>query len=129
MEQSILLVEDTPFYSRLIAYLLSQQGLYQSCWAQTGSQAVLFAEQRVRLLFLLDYRLPDMTGIVLYDQLHTLAKREMVLALLLSAEFPSRELEEQVARRNIGGMRKPFKADEFLLTVERLVKKQNRSPL
>jgi CheY-like chemotaxis protein len=129
MEQSILVVEDTPFYGRLMVYLLSCQNLYQTQWANTGHQALLLAQQSVPLLFLLDYRLPDMTGIALYDRLHALVKRERVPALLLSADFPSREIEEQLTLRKISGMRKPFKAEEFLLSVERLIKNQNLSLL
>lgn len=122
MEQSILLIEDTPFYGLLVLAFLSRNGHYQTRWAQTGGQALLLAKESVPLLFLLDYRLPDMTGIALYDQLHTLDGRERVPALLLSADFPNKELEERLALRGIGGMSKVFTTEALLLSIERLIK-------
>ena len=122
MEQSILLVEDTPFYGLLVLAFLSRNGHYQTRWAQTGGQALLLAKESVPLLFLLDYRLPDMTGIALYDQLHKLDGRESVPALLLSADFPNKELEERLALRGIDGMSKVFTTEALLLSIERLIK-------
>jgi DNA-binding response OmpR family regulator len=123
MEKIILVVEDTPFYGTLLVYVLSHQALYQTRLVQTGRQALLLAREIIPLLFLLDYRLPDMTGLALFDQLHRGAGQEMVPALLLSADLPNRELEAQLSFRKIRGMSKPFKTDDLLLTIEQLVRK------
>ncbi len=123
MEQIILLVEDTPFYGALLLYFLSHQTPYETRLAQTGCQALTMSKEIVPLLFLLDYRLPDMTGIALYDQLHKGEGQELVPALLLSADLPNQRLEEQLTLRHIPGMSKPFKIDDLLLLIEQLIKK------
>jgi CheY-like chemotaxis protein len=87
MEGFILVVDDTPFYGKLIVSLLSSKTSYQIQLVEMGHDALNAATGIIPLLFLLDYRLPDMTGIELYDQLHKREGREMVPAIMVSADL------------------------------------------
>ncbi len=64
-------------------------------------------------LFLLDYHLPSMDGIELYDHLHATKGLEQIPAILLSANLPRKELE----KRKMVGVRKPFELDTLLNTI------------
>jgi len=68
-------------------------------------------------LFILDYRLPSMNGIDLYDQLHTVKGLEDTPGIMLSAYLPKHEIE----KRSLVALSKPFELDELLDTVEKLL--------
>jgi len=67
-------------------------------------------------LLLLDYLLPGMNGIELYDRLEEVAP---IPAILMTA---SRQLpQEQIQQRQLITFRKPFELDVFLATIETLL--------
>jgi CheY-like chemotaxis protein len=68
-------------------------------------------------LFILDYHLPSMNGIELYDQLHAKKELEHVPAVVISAQLPRKDIE----KRDIIGMNKPLELDELLHTIEGLL--------
>jgi CheY-like chemotaxis protein len=68
-------------------------------------------------LFILDYQLPRMNGIELYDKLHSIDGLDSVPAVLISARLPKQEID----KRRIIGMSKPLELDEFLHTIEELL--------
>ena len=121
MEDTILVVDDDPFYGNLLVSILSRNMLYQMRVVQTGSQALKVAQEITPILLLLDYQLPDMTGIKLYDQLHDIAGWELVPAIMLSSELPNQELEEQLLLRDMIGMNKLLNIEYFLQAIERAV--------
>lgn len=123
MEETILVIDDNLFYGQLIAHTLSHNTSYRTRHVQTGSQALTVAKSITPILFLLDYELPDMNGIQLYDQLREIEGRAQVPAILLSANLPNRELEEQLAGRKMIGISKPCQVSLLLLTIELLVAK------
>ncbi len=126
MEGIILVIDDNLFYSQLIAHALSRNTPYHTQCVQTGSQALAFAKSIVPILFLLDYQLPDTNGIALYDQLHKIDGRAVVPAILLSANLPDQELEEQLAGRQMIGISKPCQVSHLLLTIELLMMKYSQ---
>ena len=128
MEETILVIDDNLFYGQLIAYMVSRNTPYHTRCVQTGSQALTAAKSITPILFLLDYELPDMNGIELYDQLCEIEGRALVPAILLSANLPDRSLEEQLAGRKMIGISKPCQLSLLLLTIELLVAKYNYKP-
>jgi CheY-like chemotaxis protein len=68
-------------------------------------------------LLILDYRLPDITGIELYDRIHTINKSKVIPTILMSATNPS----EEIAPRNIVLIEKPFELDRLLETINTLL--------
>jgi CheY-like chemotaxis protein len=68
-------------------------------------------------LFVLDYLLPRMNGIDLYDQLHATKELEDIPAIMMSANLPASEAR----KRKITCLKKPFELDELLQTIEKLI--------
>jgi len=70
-------------------------------------------------LFLLDYYLPDMNGIVLYDRLHVRKDLEAVPALMTGAYLEA--AADDIKQRGLPALEKPFELDEFLSIIESIV--------
>jgi CheY-like chemotaxis protein len=118
VSKTILLVEDDEVTGSLISEIIAQETPHQVLLARDGFQALeLVKEFETRPhLFILDYRLPGMNGIKLYDQLHAIQELDHIPAIILSASIE--EHKDQIQTRNIIGLGKPFDTDEFLLTIE-----------
>jgi DNA-binding NtrC family response regulator len=113
----ILVVEDDTAVGELLLLALARETSYQPLLVST-EQEVLRAVQEVKpALFLLDYQLPQMTGIELYDDLHARTELATVPAIVMSANLPYRELQE----RHLVGVEKPFDLDDLLQTIERVL--------
>jgi len=82
--------------------------------------AALHFTQHVKpQLFLLDYYLPDMNGIVLYDRLHVRKELETVPALMTGAYLEA--AADDIKQRGLPALEKPFELDEFLSIIESIV--------
>ena len=81
----ILLVEDDPANAQFFLHILTQEASFRVFWATNGMAALHFTQHVKPQLFLLDYYLPDMNGIVLYDRLHMRKELEAVPALMTGA--------------------------------------------
>ena len=115
--KTILIVEDDANIGEVFVQAISQETSYFAILAIDGDQALNIVENVKPNLFILDYQLPRMNGIELYDNLHAIKGLEHVQAIMMSAQLPRRELE----KRKIVGMHKPIDLDEFLQTIERLL--------
>jgi CheY-like chemotaxis protein len=71
-------------------------------------------------LFLIEYRLPDMNGLALYDQLHAIPGLEDVPALLINAGL-SDEVKHEAEQRKLVMLEKPFDLDDFLHVIHRML--------
>jgi CheY-like chemotaxis protein len=115
----ILLVEDDAVNAACIAELISQETPYHVFVATTSLEAVNFARHIRPHLLIVDYRLPDMNGIHLYDHLHRLPAVEATPAILLSACLE--DCLDAIETRHLLGFRKPFDLDDFLSTIEEVL--------
>ena len=68
-------------------------------------------------LLILNYHLPAMSGIELYDKIAN--RWGDIPTIMISANLP----QADVAKRAIVGLHKPFELDELLNTVEKLLEK------
>jgi DNA-binding NtrC family response regulator len=116
-EKTILVVEDDTSIGELVVQTLVQETPYQAVLVSDGSQALNAIHDIKPNLFILDYRLPDMSGIDLYDKLHTMQGLEDTPGIMISATLPKRELKQ----RALVGINKPFELSQLLDTVEKLV--------
>jgi len=118
VSKTILVVEDDEVTGTLISEIITQETSHTVLLARDGFRALeLVKEFAARPhLFILDYRLPGMDGIKLYDQLHAISELDHIPAIILSASIE--EHKDQIQARNIIGLGKPFDTDEFLLTIE-----------
>lgn len=118
----IFLVEDDAANGELLLELLLRVWHYNALLFADEFQ-VLKAVQFVKpLLFILDYRLPHMNGIALYDQLHAREELHDVPAIILTASLHT--LEDEVHSRGLIALGKPFDIDEFLATIEKVVEER-----
>lgn len=113
----VLLVEDDVDIGEVLLEIITQETPYQAVLKTDGQEALAAVQSQKPDLFILDYHLPHMTGIELYDKLHAIDELARVPALMISARLPLQELK----KRNIVGMNKPIDLDDFLQTIDRFL--------
>lgn len=102
--------------------LRSEKGQYHLLFVNDAYEALLVARQRKPDLFLIDYHLPGMDGIQLYDHLHAQEGCNAIPALLMSAT--AGRWQEERHKRQLPGLEKPFSIEELLEALERILADQ-----
>lgn len=115
--KTVLVVEDDTGIGTFLVQAILQETTHQAMLVTDGLQALKAVASIKPSLFILDYQLPRMNGIELYDRLHSIAGMEHVPAMVISARLPKQE----IAKRKIIGMNKPLELDDFLQTIESLL--------
>jgi two-component system, response regulator, stage 0 sporulation protein F len=100
----ILIVEDDENVGEFLQQVIDEQTPYQTTLVQDGTRALEKAQQIQPCLLLLDYRLPGMDGLEVYDHLQSMEETRGVPAIMMSASLPTEELQ----RRGIYQLRKPM---------------------
>jgi cyclic di-GMP phosphodiesterase len=114
----IVLVDDDEEIGTLISELIHEHAKHEVRHHVTGHQALQAMSTSPSHLFILDYNLPDMSGLELHDQLHTMEHLRNVPTLLISSvKPPLRELQ----KRAITFLAKPFDLMELLKTITKLL--------
>ena len=113
----ILIVEDDLATGEVLTLAISQETNYRPQLTTTGREALQFVQQIKPDLIILDYRLPDMTGLTLYDRFQSIEALKAIPVILMSA---ARGFDE-IGLRDITLIDKPFDLDYFLKTIERLL--------
>lgn len=114
---TILIVEDDKDISSFLVEAIHQETPHLALSAADGNQALNILHDCKPSLLLLDYGLPDMNGLELYDHVHAIQELEDIPVLLLSANCPWSE----VKKRKIICLAKPVEIDELLKTIEHLL--------
>lgn len=112
--KTILVVEDDIHIGEVLVQAITQETSFIAILVQDGDSAFDTIKSIKPNLFILDYQLPRMNGIELYDELHAITYLQQVPAIMISARLPINELK----KRNIKGMNKPLDLDEFLQAIE-----------
>src|SRR5215471_16761089 len=86
--KTILLVEDDAIISELLTQMIIQETPYQVFSVPDGLEALSLVNNIKPQLMILDYWLPFMQGIELYDRLHHTEGLEEVPAIMLSINAP-----------------------------------------
>ena len=115
--KTILITEDDAAVGELLVQVISQETPHRAILVAESSRAFTMIEHVRPDLFLLDYRLPGMTGIELYDRLHATEGLENIPAILLTAGV----LEHDFRRRRLVGMSKPVDLNKLLDLIEELL--------
>ncbi|EFH90002.1 response regulator [Ktedonobacter racemifer] len=115
--QTILVVEDNSCIGMLLVEVIHEETPYKAILVTDGKQALQLTRSLTPDLFLLDYHLPFMSGLELYDSLHAMKKFSETPALFMSANIPIRELE----KRHVCFINKPFELDDMINTIEGLL--------
>ena len=114
----ILIVEDDDNIRDLLVTLLTEEH-YHVLSARSGEQALqlLARHQQRPQVLLLDYMLPGMNGISLYDQVSARFGWRGIPTVVMSAALP----EQEVTQRSLIGVPKPFDIDALLIVIEKNV--------
>ncbi|HVB22554.1 MAG TPA: response regulator [Ktedonobacteraceae bacterium] len=115
--KTVLVVEDDTGIGTFLIQAIQQETHYQAMLVTDGFQALKVVATIKPGLFILDYQLPRMNGIELYDRLHAISGMEEIPAIIVSARLPRHEIE----KRKIIGISKPLELDDFLQTIEHLL--------
>jgi len=120
--KTILVVEDDDDLAELIMEVIHQEGvqnkpLYEPVLSTDSMQALELSRIIKPHLFLLDYYLPRMNGLELYDRLHAMEGLEKIPAIFMSANPPQQEID----KRNLISVKKPFNLKDLLHTIERVL--------
>jgi CheY-like chemotaxis protein len=114
--KTILIVEDDEDTQAFFTEALSLLTPFRVQVVRDGNEALHFATQIKPSLFILDFRLPKMNGIQLYDQLHATPELENIPAIIISA-MADEQITRQLEGRKLIHIEKPFDLDAFLDTV------------
>jgi DNA-binding response OmpR family regulator len=118
MIKTILVIEDDTNIGSLLVEALSLETPYNALLATDGFQAIDIVRTIKPCLFITDYCLPYMSGIELYDRLHSTRGLEDVPGIVMSAAYLP---EGEIRKRQLVCLHKPFDLDDLLCTIDRLV--------
>lgn len=116
-EKTILLVEDDGEINDILAQMIRQETSFRVLAVLDAPPALDLVKIIKPHLLLLDYGLPSMHGIELYDHIHAITGLEDVPAIMLSANVPIHE----VRKRGMIYVRKPFDIEKLLDTINGLL--------
>ena len=116
--KTILLVEDDTTIAELLVQMISQETHYQVFSVPDAPHALDLVKNIKPELLILDYWLPGIHGIELYDRLHNTHGLEQVPAIILSVHAPVREINQ----RQIMYIRKPFDMYKLLEAINTMLK-------
>lgn len=115
--KTVLIVEDDESIGAFILRAILDETSHQAILVTDGHKAIETVKSLKPNLLVLDYHLPRMNGIELYDNLHAHRELEHVPAILMSARLP----KEEARKRKITCLEKPFELDSLLKTIDELI--------
>ena len=128
MLANILLVEDEKSIITLIKYNLEKEGFKVFC-SETGEDALKIIKEKTPDLVILDWMLPDTSGIDVCRKIKIDKKLKNIPVLILTAKG---EPDDKIKGLEVGAddyVTKPFNNKELLLRVKSLIKRSKPSLL
>ncbi len=123
-EKTILLVEDDEDTREFLTLALTTETPYRVFSMENGLD-VLQRLEEVRairpVLLMLDYRLPSMTALDLYEQLYAIAELGNVPALVITADPLDEDTKRMLKERSLALLEKPFDIDDLIHNIEQAV--------
>ena len=118
-EKVVLIVDDDLEIGDVLQKIITENTDYQTVWIAESDLALAAAHQLRPALILLDYMLPIMDGLKLYDRMQEIETIRGVPVILISAlaTLPFEALRE----RGIYLLRKPFELTDLLDIVAQLL--------
>lgn len=118
----ILVVEDDLEFGSFLIQMIQEETPYRVILATSGIEALNIVAHLKCDLFLLDYLLPGMSGLELYDRLHAIAGCQETPAFFLSAS--TRLPHQEIIRRNLKVLTKLTDLDELILTIRECIERE-----
>lgn len=117
LDKTILVVEDDREIGEVIIEVLLEETSYHPYLVINAHDALHVVKDIKPDLLLLDYQLPSMTGLQLFDEINAIEKLKGIPTIMMSANLPWSELE----KRSIIGLEKPFDLDDFVELVKKIL--------
>jgi CheY-like chemotaxis protein len=111
----ILIVEDDETISNLLADVLSHETDYRLFIANNAIGALNFMKSIKPDMILLDYRLPGINGLELYERLGIKRELKDIPVIIISAYYE--EIRQDLKKHKLIAFRKPFNLDNLLHTI------------
>ncbi|GAC1431533.1 MAG: hypothetical protein NVS4B1_19210 [Ktedonobacteraceae bacterium] len=115
--KTILIVEDDPSIGEMFVQILLGESIYNPVLVVSGAQALEIVKGITPDLLLLDYHLPNMNGLELYDSLHVMPQFSSIPTILITAGV----LQYEIQNRQIVGMSKPVDINKLLDIISELL--------
>ena len=115
-KKTIVVIEDDPDIGALLLEYLHEEQFYHVFLATDGKKALQLIQGIRPNLFVIDQLLPSMNGLEVYDHLRVMPKFETIPVLIISAGGS----EEEVSKRHLPFLRKPFTLEDLDTVVNRL---------
>jgi CheY-like chemotaxis protein len=116
-EKTVLIVEDDEDIGLVLVQCIVHETPFRALLVTNASDALQAMRTTQPSLLLLDYRLPGMNGIELFDHLQDVEGGKDIPVVMISASLPHRE----IAQRHLVGMHKPVDVYDLLQTIENLI--------
>ncbi len=113
----IFIVEDDEEIGNLLLQIIEQETIHKAIHHVNARNALDALARIMPHLLLIDYSLPDMNGLELYDWLQSFQHLKHISTILMSARNPPLE---EIHRRSIIFLRKPFAVTELLAIIKKL---------
>ncbi len=115
IQKTVLVVEDDEAIAEMLIQAIEEETAHAVLHTADTKQALQMMNETKPDLLILNYHLPAITGIELYDKIAN--QWGNIPAIMISANLP----QEEVTKRNVIGLHKPFELDELLDTIDRLL--------
>lgn len=118
-EKTILIVDDDRTVGEMLKQAITENTMHRAVWIAEGDLVLETARRLHPSLILLDYIMPFMDGLQLYDHLQRIDTMRNVPVIVISGSptLPFEKLRE----RGIYVLKKPFQLNDLLDMVAQLV--------
>lgn len=113
--KTIFIVEDDEAIGKLLVQMIHSETPYHVSVVSNAFQALEYIKLNTPQLLLLDYQLPGMNGIELYDRLRQIPELPQIPVLLMSAYLPTID----AIRRGLETLKKPFDLETLLQMLDK----------
>ncbi|HZU68289.1 MAG TPA: response regulator [Ktedonobacteraceae bacterium] len=122
-EKTILIIDDDHDIGEMLRAVITQQTNYRVVWIAESDLALEAASHMRPSLILLDYMMPTMDGLKLYDYLQDKPNMRGVPVVMISARatLPF----EQIRERGMYMLRKPFDLSDLLDILAQLLSNES----
>ena len=117
--KTILIVEGDPGIGAFLVQAIAQETPYHALLVNDGLFALEVTRAFAPDLLFLDYYLPNMNGIELYDRLHARKELQNIPVILMSTNISQQQ--QEIEKRAITGLGQPLELDDLLATIEDLL--------
>jgi two-component system chemotaxis response regulator CheY len=123
MDKTILIVDDAPTIRQMVGFALKGNGSYKVVEAGDGQEALdkLKAGLKPNLV-ITDLNMPKMDGITMIKNIRQMATHKFTPILMLTTESLGTKKQEGQAAGATGWIVKPFKPEELMAVVGKVIK-------